>query len=193
MTSRCVYCGSTNFGNGCRYSPKGVHMHPDDPKRCTYCGSPNYGKGCRYSPDGTHIHGIQFNGMMKEHVSSLMNNNILLYLLNKPIVEFEAYKLNIINEEGICVRKPVSIQEQNSYTCEVKTILHLKKLLGSKLDILNSTLQLESTTRNIDIDQIKQYYYQEQLEGIFNDLCTVVEQAQADGIPNSMLFNFIKS
>lgn len=193
MTSRCVYCGSSNFGNGCRYSPKGVHMHPDDPKRCTYCGSTNYGKGCRYSPDGVHIHGIQFNNMMKEHVSSLMTNNILLYLLNKPIVEFEAYKLNIINEDGVCIKKPTTTEELNSYTNEVRTILQLKKLLGIKLDILNSTLQLESSVKNRDIDQSKQFYYQEQLDGIFNDLCMVIEQAQADGVPNSMLFNFIKT
>ena len=193
MTSRCVYCASTNFGSGCRYSPKGVHMHPDDPKRCTYCGSANYGRGCRYSPDGVHIHGIQFNGMMKEHVSSLMTNNILLYLLNKPILEFEAYKLNIINEEGTCIKKPTTIEEHNSYTAEIKTILQLKKLLGIKLEVLNCTLQLESTIENRDVNQSNQFYYQEQLEGIFNDLCTVIEQAQADGVPNSMLFNFIKS
>jgi len=193
MTSRCVYCGSPNFGSGCRYGPKGMHMHPDDPKKCSYCGSPNYGKGCRYSPDGMHIHGIQYNGMMKEQLSSLLTNNIILYLLNKPIVEFEAYKLNVINEDGVCIKAPVTEQEHNSYTGEIKTIIHLKKLLGSKLDVLNSTLQLEATIKSINLDQVKHNYYQDQLEGIFNDLSVVVEQALADGIPNSVLFNFIKT
>jgi len=192
-TSRCVYCGSPNFGAGCRYSPQCKHLHPDDPKKCSYCGSTNYGKGCRYSPDGIHIHGIQYNGMLKEQISSILNTNIILHLINKPIEDYDAYKLGIIDEQGNCIRKPSSTQEHNSYTLEVKTLLQLKKTLGNKLDILTSKLQLEATTAAISIDQYKVSYYDEQIQGIFNDLTQVVEQALADGIPSSLLFNCIAS
>ena len=191
--SRCVYCGSTNFGTGCRYSDNGVHYHPDDPKKCSYCGSTNYGKGCRYSPNGVHIHGIPFNNMLKEQVESILANNILLYLINRPIVEYTAYKLNIINESGDLIRKPTSTEELQSYTPEIRTLLLIKKLVGEKIDILNSTLQLESAISCKNIDNLKINYYQEQLDGIFSDLACIVEQALRDNIPLSMIFNFIKS
>jgi len=192
-TSRCVYCGSPNFGSGCRYSPQGKHLHPDDPKKCSYCGSTNYGKGCRYSPDGIHIHGIQYNGMLKEQVSSVLNTNVILHLINKPIESYDAYKLGIIDEQGMCIRKPVTTQEHNSYTLEVKTLLQLKKSLGTKIDVITSKLQLEATTNTVTVDQYKLSYYDEQIQGIFNDLTHIVEQALADGIPSSLIFNCIAS
>jgi predicted nucleic-acid-binding Zn-ribbon protein len=65
--SRCVFCGSTSYGRGCRYGPKGHHFHPDDSSRCSWCGSTSYGLGCRLNPNGKeHVHGIQYNAMIKE-------------------------------------------------------------------------------------------------------------------------------
>jgi hypothetical protein len=190
--SRCVYCGNTNFGNGCRYAPNGVHLHPDDPKRCSYCGSLNYGKGCRYSSDGVHIHGIKYNSMQKEGIESMIQNNIFLYLLNKPIVEFDAYKLGIVDEHGNCIKSQLSLEEQKSYTPDIRTIILLKKNLGLKLDVINSTLQLESTIKKNNIDEIKLAYYQEQINGVFSDLCEVVDQALQDNIPCSLLYSCVK-
>ena len=191
--SRCVYCGSGNFGSGCRYSPNSIHVHPDDPKKCSYCGSMNYGKGCRYGPNGMHVHGIQFNGMFKEHIESALMNNILLQLLTKPYEEFDAYKLGVINNEGSCIKRPDSIEEHKAYSPETQTILSIKKMLGTKVDILTSRLQLENTisTRNIPQEQL--FYYEEQLTGIFNDLAQVMDQAIRDNIPLNTIFNFIKS
>ena len=54
--SRCKFCGSSNFGHGCTYSPYAEKVHEHGPvgdyRRCVYCGSSSYGTGCNYSPEG---------------------------------------------------------------------------------------------------------------------------------------------
>lgn len=58
MISKCTYCGSISHGSGCRYSPNGNHLHPDDPTKCRFCGSTTRGRGCRYNPlTGLHVMG----------------------------------------------------------------------------------------------------------------------------------------
>jgi len=77
--SRCVFCSSTSYGKGCKYSPSGIHFHPDDPKKCSFCGSTAYGRGCKYNPSGNmHIHGIAYNSMLKERISEVLTNQLLL-------------------------------------------------------------------------------------------------------------------
>jgi hypothetical protein len=56
--SKCMYCGSENYGVGCMYSPNKYHVHVDDPKKCIYCGSTGYGVGCIYASNKYHIHGM---------------------------------------------------------------------------------------------------------------------------------------
>ena len=56
--STCILCGSTNYGQGCNYSPNGYHIKPNDPENCRYCGSPTRGKGCQFNPStGLHVRG----------------------------------------------------------------------------------------------------------------------------------------
>jgi len=191
--SRCVYCGSANFGSGCRYSPKGIHFHPDDAKHCSFCGSANYGKGCRYAPDSIHVHGIEYNGVMKESVSGLAFNSIILSLLNKPIEEYKAYQLGLIDLKGNIIKKPITLQEQVSLSHDIRTILSLKKMLGEQLQTLNGKVQLESAIASLRVDENKRAYYQEQLDGIFNDLSVVVEQSLEDGVPLGSLLGFLNS
>ncbi len=193
MTSRCVYCGSANFGSGCRYSPKGMHFHPDDPKHCAYCGSSNYGKGCRYAPEGIHIHGVQYNGMLKDSLDSMLSNNLFLYILNKPYTDFEAYRLNLIDENGKQLRKPSTEEELKALNPEIQTLLYVKRNLGEKVDILNSKIQLESLLKSKNVTTDKEYFYKEQIEGIYNDLAQVVEHALRDGMPLSTLLTYIKT
>ena len=193
MTSRCVYCGSANFGSGCRYSPKGMHFHPDDAKHCAYCGSSNYGKGCRYAPEGIHIHGVQFNGMLKDSLDSMLGNNIFLHILNMPFTDFEAYKLNLIDESGKQIKKPNSVEEHKALNPEIQTILYIKRNLQGKIDILNSKIQLESLISSMSIPTEKEIFYREQIEGIYNELAEITEHALHDGVPLSTLFTFIKN
>ena len=69
--SRCLYCNSTSYGKGCRFAPKGVHFHPQDPKKCSYCGSTSYGKGCKLNPfSDIHLHGIDYNKMFNESMKN---------------------------------------------------------------------------------------------------------------------------
>jgi len=55
--SQCAYCGSSAFGPGCSYAPRGLHRHQTDERHCEYCGSTAYGRGCSYSPFKVHRHG----------------------------------------------------------------------------------------------------------------------------------------
>jgi hypothetical protein len=179
--SRCVFCGSPNYGRGCRYGPKGYHFHPDDSTKCSWCGSPNYGKGCRFNPNGTeHVHGINYNPMIKEAI----NNQFLLKELNKPFTEFQAYKLKLIDSNGSIIKEPVTEQEIMSLTPTVKTILKIKKYLGSKLDIINSSVVLENSAK---VKYTKESYsklieLEEQISDIYAELHKTVAQAHTDGI-----------
>ena len=136
--SRCMYCGSTTRGKGCRYAPHGVHFFPDDPTKCAYCGSTNYGKGCHVNPIGdTHIHGINYNSMFKESLQSFLDNEIFINEIKKEYKQFTAYKLGLIDDNGNKIRNPISEAEQAAYSPMVKTIIRLKKYLGSKADLLD--------------------------------------------------------
>ena len=179
--SRCLYCGSTSYGKGCRFGPKGVHFHPNDPKKCSYCGSTNYGKGCRLNPiNDIHLHGIDYNTMFNES----LKNSFLLEMLNKKYKDFEAYKLGIINENGDKVREPVTEQELLAYSPETKTILKVKKYLGSKMDLINQTRILESSNKlNYNKENHKKLLqYEEKFNTIFAELHELTDEALQDGL-----------
>lgn len=179
--SRCMYCNSTSYGRGCKYAPKGVHFHPEDPKKCSYCGSTSYGRGCRLNPFGDiHLHGIDYNKMFNES----LNNHFLLRELNKNYKEFEAYKLGIINANGDKIKEPVTEQEQHAYSPETKTILKVKKYLGSKLDLINQTAILESASKlNYNKDNHKKVLeYEQRINDIIAELHEVTDSALKEGL-----------
>jgi hypothetical protein len=179
--SRCMYCNSTSYGKGCRYAPKGVHFHPDDAKRCSYCGSVSFGRGCRLNPfSDIHLHGIDYDKMFNES----FKNKFLTHQLNKQITEFEAYKLKIINETGDKIKEPVTEQEKAAYSAETKTILKIKKYLGSKIDLINQTAILESASKfNYNKDKYKTFLeYEQKINDIFALLHKTTDSALKDGL-----------
>ena len=179
--SRCMYCNATSFGKGCKYGPKGVHFHPDDAKKCSYCGSTSYGRGCRLNPfSDLHLHGIDYNKMFNES----LNNKFLLNVLNKNFKDFEAYKLGIINQNGDKIKEPITEQEKLAYSPETKTILKIKKYLGSKLDLINQTAILESASKlNYNKDNHKTLlHYEQKINNIIADLHETTENALRDGL-----------
>jgi len=179
--SRCMYCNSTSYGKGCKYAPKGVHFHPDDAKKCSYCGSASYGRGCRMNPfSDIHLHGIDYNKMFNES----FKNKFLLSILNKEYREFEAYKLGIINENGDKIKEPVTEQEMLAYSPETKTILKVKKYLGSKLELINQTALLEGTNKlNYNKENHKiLLQFEEKFNNIFAQLHEATEQALKEGL-----------
>ena len=181
LVSRCLYCNSTSYGKGCRFAPKGVHFHPQDPKKCSYCGSTSYGKGCKLNPfSDIHLHGIDYNKMFNES----MKNKFLLSTLNKNYKEFEAYKLGIINSNGDKIKEPVTEQEQAAYSPETKTILKVKKYLGSKLDLINQTAILESASKlNYNKENHKTVLrYEEKINNIIAELYETAEEALKEGL-----------
>jgi hypothetical protein len=179
--SRCVFCGSSAYGKGCRYGPKGYHFHPNDPRKCSWCGSPAYGKGCRFNPNGEeHVHGIDYNPMIKEN----FKNRFMLRELNKKFTDFEAYKLGIINENGDRIKEPLTEQEKAAYSPETKTILKIKKYLGSKLDLINQTAILENASKlNYNKNNhIKVLEYEQKFNDLFAQLHETTDNAVRDGL-----------
>ena len=179
--NRCMYCGSPSYGKGCRYAPNGVHFHPNDAKKCAYCGSPNYGRGCRLNPHGDiHLHGVNFNSMLNE----TLKNRFLLNTLNKDYKDFEAYRLGIINNKGDKIKEPVTEQEQLAYSPETKTILKIKKYLGSKLDLINQTSILESASNlNYNKNNHKKLLeYEQKINDAVSDVFKTAEEALKEGL-----------
>jgi len=196
QSSRCIYCGSTTRGKGCRYAPHGVHFHPDDPTKCAYCGSTNYGKGCHVNPIGdTHVHGTNYTNMFKESLQSFLDNEVFLNELKKDFTEFPAYKLGIIDEKGNKIKTPINEAEQAAYSPMVKTIIRLKKYLGCKVDLLDATSLLEKHTHNaLDIEKYKKVVeYQDKVESIVSELYNVFDQAAQEGLSFDDIKSLIKA
>lgn len=183
--SRCMYCGSVNFGKGCRYGPHGVHFHPDDSLKCAYCGSPNYGKGCRINPiNDLHIHGINYNSMFRENVQSFLDSKVFLSELKKDFKEFECFKLGIIDQNGNKIKNPVNEQQKASFTPMIKTIIRLKKYLGPKVELLEVSNLMESNVKfEEDVVQYEKVLkYQDKVQDVVNELYKVLEEAKKDGL-----------
>lgn len=179
--SRCVFCGSPAYGRGCRYGPSGHHFHPDDSKKCSWCGSPAFGPGCRLNPTGkNHVHGVEYNTMIKEN----LKNKFLLKTLNKNFTKFEAYKLGIINSNGDKIKEPVTEQELLAYSPETKTILKIKKYLGTKLDLINQTAILESASKlNYNKENHKKVLeYEEKINSVITELFKITDEALKEGL-----------
>lgn len=189
--SRCNYCGSTNFGKGCRFAPFGVHLHVYNRGRCVYCNSSSYGKGCRLNPTSDlHIHGIQFNTMFREQMKHNIQNNILVEHLQKPFTEFPAYDLGLINEHGQKLRSPKTEEEHVAMSPYVETLLHLKHFLGHKAELLQATSDLRATSltcekvkdHSEDMRKAKQFEeYKQRINEAINQIYATVEEAHQTG------------
>lgn len=195
--SRCVYCGSTNRGKGCRYGPHGVHFHPDDSTKCAYCGSSNYGRGCKTNPvNDLHIHGINYNVMFRESVQNFLNNSTLMEELSLPFNKFRAYKLGIINENGDKVKSPTTIEEKQCFGPFVKTIIKLKKFLGPKIDLMRTSENFNESLNIAKFDQSRHSLllnYQDQVKGNVDQLYRIIENAKAEGLTLEEILTLIKT
>jgi hypothetical protein len=182
-----MYCSSPDRGKGCRYAPHGVHFHPSDSTKCAYCGSPNYGRGCKLNPTADlHIHGVNYNNMFRESIQSFLDNSVLIRELKKDFNKFSAYKLGIIDDRGNKIKTPVTEQEQMSYTPFVKTIIKLKRYLGSKIELLeaSSLLKQNSTPINESVEKYKKVLeYQDRIDSVVDELYKTLDEAHQAGLP----------
>lgn len=187
--SRCMYCNSTSYGKGCRYAPKGVHFHPSDTKKCSYCGSTSFGKGCKLNPfDDLHLHGINYNSMFKES----LKNNFLIEQLNKDFKEYPAFHLGIIDENGNQIKEPLTEEEKTSYSSSTKTLLKIKKHLGSKWDLIQNTIVLEGQSK---VDYKKENHqkflqYETKVKDLLSQLHELTNVALGDGLSMEQVESF---
>lgn len=137
----CVYCGSTSYGKGCPYAPKGIHIHTNDSKKCIYCGSTGTGMGCPFNPhDKNHVKGIDYNTMVKDAV----NNSIMIgYIVEK------------LNQK---IDKPLTLVD--------KFVKHLQKLLGNEKQFIKPLLIAENNKEDYKSKEefIKMYELELELE-----------------------------
>lgn len=184
--SRCMYCGSVDHGKGCRFGPHGVHFHPDDSTKCGFCGSTSYGRGCRLNPTSDlHVHGSNFNSMYRESMQSFLDNEVLLRELKKDFKEFRCFELGLIDEKGSKIKNPITEQEKLSFTPFVKTVLKIKKYLGSKMELLEAQNDLSASSMqlNENIEHYKKVLeYQSKVSDIVNDLYKTLDEATANGL-----------
>ena len=146
---KCIYCNLSLRGPGCPYSPSGIHIHPTKNK-CIYCGLNAKGKGCQHSPTGIHIQYVDFGMIQAEQASHHLTCAYVFEKLTQSFTDTNAYKLGIINESGEMIRHPETIPEHNSYTPLDRVVFRLKKLLGEKIDLLNTELLVESVFNHVE-------------------------------------------
>jgi hypothetical protein len=123
--------------------------------------------------------------MYKESVQSFLDNEILLKELKKDFRQFQCYKLGIIDKDGNKIKTPITEQEKLSFTPFVKTVLRLKKYLGSKLDLLEAqdNLALSCLQLNENLEHYKKILdYQDRVKTIVNDLYKTLNEAVEDGL-----------
>jgi len=193
--SRCMYCGSPNRGKGCPYGPHNVHFH-QDATGCSYCGSPNYGRGCKINPEGDlHMRGSVFNNMYRESLQSYLDSEIFLKELKKDFSEFECYTLGIIDNKGIKIKTPLTEQEQISYSPMIRTIIRLKRFLGTKTDLLEATSLLEKQTiKSENITKYKRFLeYQDKIDDVIEELHKTLNEASREGFTFEDIKKLIKA
>jgi hypothetical protein len=192
--SRCLYCSSVSYGKGCRFAPKGVHFHADDTKKCSYCGSPNYGKGCRMNPfNDLHLHGIPYNSMIDVKLNEAVRKNVLLNDLSKPINDFAAYQIGVIDDYGNKVREPVSEEDVVAYSPYIRTVLSLRKHLGGKLELINNLTLLEKNiTSGYNTDtHIKLLTFKTKYDEKISEIVELIEEAIKSGLTYEELDAYI--
>jgi hypothetical protein len=194
--SRCSFCGSTNRGKGCRYAPHGVHFHPSDLTKCSYCGSTSFGRGCKLNPTSDlHIRGSIFNNMLKDSVQNFMDNEFLIRELKKDYKHFECCKLGIIDEQGNKIKVPITEAEQQSFSPFVRTILRLKKFLGTKIDLIEATTLLENEISHTEdiVKYKKMLVFKDRLNEATNEIFKILDEAVSEGLTVEEVKKLIKA
>jgi hypothetical protein len=123
--------------------------------------------------------------MYKENMQSFLDSAVLLKELKKDYKEFQCYALGIIDENGNKIKPPTTLEEQLSYSSFTRTILKLKKYLGSKINLLEAHNSFEKSlvAINENIEHYKKVLnYQDKIETTINELYKILDEAQQDGL-----------
>jgi hypothetical protein len=122
--------------------------------------------------------------MLKDSVQNFMDNEILINELKKDYKQFECYKLGIIDDKGNKLKTPVTEAEQMSFSPLTKTVIRLKKYLGSKIDLLEASTLFEKESFPLtDMSKYKKLLeYKDKINAVTDELFKVLEEANGDGL-----------
>jgi len=192
--SKCVFCNQTTYGRSCPWShfKNKLHVHTDDPSKCSFCGSSvKIGPGCAFSPSGKHMAGANFfNGMVAESF-------IMGYVMNKlteKVYESQAFKMGLIDESGNMLKKPENMEEKLAFSSVDAYVLKLKKLLGNKIDLLNTSIYLEKAveTSTVPIELYeKEVKFKAEMNTWVTHFFEMAERAYNDNLPTPVIEKII--
>lgn len=206
--SVCAFCGSSQWGRNCPYSPVNrTHMHiPTTADECCWCGSNKIGAGCPYSPSRRHVRGVPYNELMKEnsqlevsHEEALLQETLVsAYFLTRLFESFkdsQAFKIGLIDQTGKRIKLPQTIEEKLSLTPFDVLINQIKRTLGSKLDIIKNSFNLtiftqEPINESVELFEKKcklSYKFKTAIKE-FNDL---ILESKKEGLSNDDIENLI--
>jgi len=128
-------------------------------------------------------------------------DTILTYILVKklvtPIVKTEAYKLGLVDLIGKVIKEPSTPLEESALTTLDKVIFKMKRLLGSKLLVMNKFLYLQSTSNTMYDKLIVRgsILQRAEIKRIVKDVQSIQEKHEADveDIIHSLLVEYIEA
>lgn len=123
--------------------------------------------------------------MIKENVQSFLDHGVLLNELKKKFTEFECFKLGLIDEQGNKIKSPVTEQEKISFSPMTRTVLKLKRYLGTKIDLIEACGEFEHKVLNLneDMEHYKKVIeYQDKVQALVNELYKTLDEAYSEGL-----------
>lgn len=193
-TSKCVFCGQTTYGKSCPWShfKNKLHLHTDDSSKCSFCGSSvKIGPGCAHSPTGKHMVGANFfNSMVAE--SFIMG--YVMSKLSEKIFESPAFKMGLIDESGNMIKKAETLEEQLAFSSVDAYVLKLKKLLGNKIELLNTSIYLEKAveTSVVPIELYeKEVQFKSEMNNWVKHFFVMAEKAYENNLPTPVIEKII--
>jgi hypothetical protein len=183
----CIYCGSHSYGPGCPFSSHKKHVHSGDPKKCMYCGSMNRGPGCPFNPfSKMHIFGMEYNQMLTDTVENSIVTGYLMEQLQKPIEDYDAFKLGLIDKTGQVKRKAVTLEEKKAYNSLTSYIIGLKQALGTQLYIVNACTTLKLEALNTVSTLPDAYDFQLKFEQVLRELMDTLKNHISEAVQHGL-------
>jgi hypothetical protein len=133
------------------------------------------------------------NSPESEYSLNLNESFLTSYLMKKmeePFINSQAFKLGIIDENGNQLKRPITIDEKLAFTAIDAYITKLKKLVGNKIDILNTSVFLERlvNTSNLPIELYeKELQFKSELSIISKRFKDCLMEAKTNGLPSELI------
>jgi hypothetical protein len=122
--------------------------------------------------------------MFTEQIFEKMRKKNLLNHLNKPITDYKAYELGIIDSSGNKIKSPLTEEECRAYSPLTRTLIRIKRYLGSKLDLISGTELYEDI---VHINYDKEHHekilnYESKIKQKIDEVFEIIEEASNNGV-----------